>query len=130
LTEYYKTTDRKAGHKSICKTCIKADPLTEEKKKYMRNYSVGYNLKTKYNLSREQYNELLIKQNHKCAICFIDEKQAPKEKLVVDHCHATNKVRELLCHNCNVSIGLLKESITTLSQAISYLDKHKQGKTL
>jgi hypothetical protein len=33
-------------------------------------------------------------------------------------------------HNCNVSIGLLKESITTLSQAIAYLDKHKQGKTL
>jgi hypothetical protein len=130
LTEYYKTTDRKSGHKSICKTCIKADPLTEEKKKYMRDYSVGYNLKTKYNLSVEQYNALLVKQNHKCAICSIDEKEAPKGKLVVDHCHATNKVRELLCHNCNVSIGLLKESITTLSQAIAYLDKHKQGKTL
>ena len=130
LTEYYKTTDRKAGHKSICKTCIKADPLTEEKKKYMRDYSVGYNLKTKYNLSVEQYNALLVKQNHKCAICSIDEKEAPKGKLFVDHCHATNKVRKLLCHNCNVSIGLLKESITTLSQAIAYLDKHKQGKTL
>jgi hypothetical protein len=130
ITEYYKTTDRKSGRKTICKTCIKADPLTKEKKLYMKNYGVGYHLKTKYNLSLEQYNALLVKQNHKCAICSIDEKEAPKGKLFVDHCHATNKVRELLCHNCNVSIGLLKESITTLSQAIAYLDKHKQGKTL
>ena len=130
ITDYYKTTDRKSGHKTICKVCINADPLTEERKKYMRNYNVGYNLKSKYNLSREQYNELLITQNHKCAICSVDEKEVPKGKLVVDHCHETNTVRELLCHNCNVSIGLLKESITTLSKAISYLDKHKQGKTL
>jgi len=32
ITEYYKTTDRKSGHKTICKECIKADPLTDVKK--------------------------------------------------------------------------------------------------
>ena len=130
ILEFYKTTDRKSGHKSICKECIKADPVSDERKKYMKEYGAKHHLKSTYNLTTEQYNDLLIKQNHKCAICSVDEKEAPKGKLFVDHCHATNKVRELLCHNCNVSIGLLKESITTLTKAIAYLDKHKQGKNL
>jgi hypothetical protein len=129
LTDYYKTTDRKSGHKTICKVCINADPLSETRKAYMRDYGKKYHLKKTYNLTQEQYNNKLKEQNHKCAICEIDETEAPKQKLCVDHCHVTNEIRGLLCHNCNVSIGLLKESINTLTKAISYLDKYK-GKTL
>ena len=68
LTEYYKTTDRKAGHKTICKTCIKADPLTEGRKEKMRAYGRDYHLKINYQMTREEHNALLITQNHKCAI--------------------------------------------------------------
>ena len=128
LSEYYKTSDRKSGHKTICKDCIKADPLTEERKAKMRAYGKNYHLKTQYNMTREDYNKLLVAQNHKCAICGIDEKEAVKQKLYVDHCHTTGKVRELLCHSCNAGLGLLKESIPVLAKAIAYLDKHtKQG---
>ena len=128
LSEYYKTSDRKSGHKTICKDCIKADPLTEERKAKMRAYGKDYHLKTQYNMTREGYNKLLVAQNHKCAICGIDEKEAVKQKLYVDHCHTTGKVRELLCHSCNAGLGLLKESIPVLAKAIAYLDKHtKQG---
>jgi hypothetical protein len=126
LTEYYKTTDRKAGHKTICKTCIKADPLTEGRKEKMRAYGRDYHLKVNYQMTREEHNALLITQNHKCAICGIDEKEATKQKLYVDHCHATGKVRELLCHGCNAGLGLMKESIQTLTKAIAYLDKHNK----
>ena len=131
LSEFYKTTDRKCGHKTICKTCIKASPASEKQKAYMREYSKDYHLKRSYGLSREEHNQLLIKQNHKCAICGIDEKEAFRSKLYVDHCHESGKIRELLCHNCNASLGLLKESILTLTKAIAYLDKHaKNGKLL
>lgn len=126
LSEYYKTTDRKSGHKTICKECIKSDPLTEKKKQYMKEYSKKYSLKSKYNLTEEDYKELLINQNHKCAICGTDQEEVLNKKLYVDHNHQTGKVRELLCHNCNVSLGLLKESIQTLTRAIAYLDKHTQ----
>lgn len=126
LTEYYKTTDRKAGHKTICKDCVKADPLTEDRKAKMRAYGKDYHLKSKYNMTREEHNRLLVAQNHKCAICGIDEKEAVKQKLYVDHCHTTGKVRELLCHGCNASLGLMKESIQTLTKAIAYLDKHSK----
>ena len=123
--EYYKTTDRKSGRKTICKSCINKDPLTEERKKQMRIYGQEYHLKTKYNLTKEDYNKKLIEQNHKCAICGIDEKDAPRSKLLVDHCHNTGKIRGLLCNNCNTGIGFLKDSISTMAKAITYLDKHK-----
>ena len=128
LTEYYKTTDRKSGYKTVCKDCIKSIPSTENKKKYMREYSKEYHLKKRYNLTEEDYKNLLVAQNHKCAICGVDEQELPNKKLYVDHSHETGKVRELLCHNCNVSLGLMKESIQTLSKAIAYLDKHNEQK--
>ena len=124
LAEFYKTTDRKSGYKTICKECIKADPLTEQRKKKMREYGVGKHLKAKYNLSIEDRNNMLIAQNHKCAICGVDETIAPKKKLVVDHCHKTKKIRGLLCHNCNVSIGLMKESIPAILNSVAYLNAH------
>lgn len=126
LSEYYKTSDRKSGHKTICKECIKADPLTESRKEKMRTYGKDYHLKTQYNMTREEHDKMLSLQNHKCAICGIDEKEATKQKLYVDHCHKSGKVRALLCHSCNAGIGLMKESIQTLTKAIAYLDKHQQ----
>jgi len=130
ITEYYKTSDRKCKHKTICKTCIRSIPMTEERKKEMRDYGKDYHLKQSYGMSREEHTALLIAQNHKCAICGIDEQEAIKQKLYVDHCHDTGKVRELLCHGCNAGIGLLKESILVLTKAIAYIDKHstKNGK--
>jgi HKD family nuclease len=124
LSEFYKTSDRKSGHKTICKACIKADPLTEERKAKMRVYGRDYHLKTQYNMTREEHTKLLVAQNHKCAICGIDEADSVKQKLYVDHCHTTGKVRALLCHSCNAGIGLFKESIPALANAIAYLDKH------
>jgi hypothetical protein len=95
LSEYYKTSDRKSGHKTICKECIKADPLTESRKEKMRTYGKDYHLKTQYNMTREEHDKMLSLQNHKCAICGIDEKEATKQKLYVDHCHKSGKVRAL-----------------------------------
>ena len=44
-------------------------------------------------------------------------------KLNVDHCHITNKVRGLLCHDCNRALGLLKDNTSILSSAINYLQE-------
>ena len=56
-----------------------------------------------------------------CEICkgdFDPEKREP----YWDHDHQTGKLRGLLCKNCNFAIGLLRDSVTSLSAAISYLD--------
>lgn len=55
-------------------------------------------------------------QEGQCAICG-----TAKEKLVVDHNHATGHVRSLLCHLCNAMIGCARESSDILVRAAAYL---------
>lgn len=75
------------------------------------------NLWKNYKITSAQYFELLAKQNGKCAICG----NISKQKLHVDHCHFTNKVRGLLCGSCNRGIGLFKDDRYLLNKAIEYL---------
>lgn len=88
-----------------------------ENKERNLDYSKRYNLKRKFNLSKEEYDALLKKQNNVCAICAL----SCTKSLAVDHCHTTGKVRGLLCNNCNRGIGHLKE-LTNLRKAIEYLE--------
>jgi hypothetical protein len=76
--------------------------------------------KSAYGITHEEYEKKLKKQKGKCAIC---EKQMRRPD--VDHNHTTGKVRDLLCRPCNTLIGLSKESMKILRNAIQYLKKHK-----
>jgi len=82
----------------------------------------NYALKQCYGMTTEEYNELFAKQQGKCAICGIHQTEL-KKTLHVDHCHKTEKIRGLLCSNCNTGIGLLQEDIENLQCAILYLNK-------
>ena len=81
-------------------------------------------LKDAYGISLADYNEMLEGQGHKCAICGQDETRFQK-KLVVDHCHKTGKVRQLLCNMCNHGLGNFKDDVSLIAKAILYLEKHK-----
>ncbi len=88
----------------------------------------NYHLKKDYGITMEQYNELLLKQNNACAICGNLETKIYKKtgvimKLSVDHNHTNGKIRGLLCNNCNMALGILKESKKTLIKMIKYLIK-------
>jgi hypothetical protein len=56
-------------------------------------------------------------QNNQCAICKEKFAKTPH----VDHCHTTGKVRGLLCWQCNIGIGLLKDNIEVCLAAADYL---------
>ena len=43
-----------------------------------------------------------------------------------DHSHKTNKVRDLLCSQCNLGLGHAKDSIDLLNKAIKYLEHHEK----
>jgi hypothetical protein len=73
------------------------------------------------------YQTLLEKQDHKCAICRQPETNVRKGKtqsLSIDHDHDSKKIRGLLCANCNVAIGMLRDDITILESAIDYLKSY------
>lgn len=74
----------------------------------------------KYNMTEIDYNLLYSLQKGCCKICGISQYKL-KTKLAVDHCHKTGKVRGLLCTNYNASLGLMKDNILRLENAIKYL---------
>lgn len=69
--------------------------------------------------SKDGYEQMLAVQNGVCAIC-----ERSDVKLCIDHDHKANVVRGLLCYNCNLVLGLAKDSIKNLIAAARYLEKH------
>lgn len=77
-------------------------------------------LKTKYNLSLKDYENMLLEQNGGCAICFRKPGIYP---LHVDHNHNTGIVRGLLCHQCNWYLGVIEKDQMILERLRIYLEK-------
>jgi hypothetical protein len=47
--------------------------------------------------------------------------------LTVDHCHETGRIRGMLCHLCNVLMGVARDSTGILYQAVTYLNTYNRG---
>jgi hypothetical protein len=77
------------------------------------------NLRHRYGIGISEYEELLNRQDFKCATC--ETQHTNKKPLHVDHEHATGKIRGLLCGSCNRALGLFKDSQENLHKAIAYL---------
>lgn len=82
----------------------------------------AYNLKSSHGLSLEDYQTMLEKQLGKCATCLLPPDAKSKFVLHVDHNHATGKIRGLLCADCNLSLGKVKDEVDTLKRMIIYLN--------
>lgn len=61
-----------------------------------------WNLATRYGITVEQRDAMVASQGGTCAIC-----RGAMARAVVDHDHATGKVRGVLCHACNVKLHAL-----------------------
>jgi hypothetical protein len=84
---------------------------------HSRTYRREERLKQVYGLSVEDYDAMLERQGGVCAIC----KRKPERPLFVDHCHATGKVRGLLCHGCNSALGFMCDDPRVTAAATEYL---------
>ena len=91
-----------------------------------------------YGLSLDDLHRLLAKQQERCAICKRHWRDCPAHRpsryedffiqhLYIDHDHETGKVRGLLCHSCNVALGMLRDSPSVCRSAIKYLRSHKEN---
>lgn len=82
----------------------------------------------KYGLTRIELTAKLESQSFRCAIC----NDPLRENWVVDHDHSCcpgqhtcgKCVREILCHGCNVGIGILGESVERMTSVINYLSRY------
>ena len=123
---------RQSEHgKAIAKKSQLKTKNTEKNKEYRRKYKNSPKAKEtrrnqlllkNFGITLEKYNKMLQEQNQVCAIC-LQHLEFDKRSLAVDHCHATGKIRGLLCRHCNQGIGHFKDDIKLLENTIKYLAK-------
>ncbi len=119
LSCFYPRNNRKKKYTSWCKDCLKV-----HRDKYAKRARVVRRCRM-FNITEYELNELYRIHDSKCAICGIRECDTKKGSLCVDHDHKSGKVRGLLCDDCNVGIGRLKDSTENLNNAIKYLQKYE-----
>ena len=128
--KFYRVNSEKV--KENCRKYRKANPekVTEIVRKWneanpARSKAIARKarLKNRYNLTMDEYNNLLESQCGKCAICGEPVSKPVRKNLCVDHDHRTKKLRGLLCSVCNLMIGMAAENPVILRKAIAYLKK-------
>jgi hypothetical protein len=117
----------------MCKACYRSSDIRKTQyAKKMKNPTIRqrtqercrrYKLKSNYNITPEDYEEMFAEQNGVCAICKINRHKSLR--LSVDHDNETGRVRRLLCIPCNRAIGYL-ENREWFAAAKEYLSHHSR----
>lgn len=80
----------------------------------------AWSLRKKYKMTLEDFHDRLAAQNGACAICKRTDPGWRKD-WHIDHDHKTERVRGILCQACNLLLGMSKDNIELLQNAIEYL---------
>lgn len=125
---FHKKTTAKDGLQSKCKLCNSNSAREWQKenpdrfKISWKKHSYGSEARLKkrarvYGLTKEELKSMLDAAGGICDIC----RQPPRRWLVVDHCHIKGNVRGILCEDCNFGLGVFRDNIKYLENAIEYL---------
>ena len=120
LTEFYRNRKAPDGRTSYCTRCsgeAKKEWRTANPAK-ARAVARATHLK-QYDMTPLEYEERLNEQQGACLLC--GKPPTESRPLVVDHDHATGRVRGLLCHLCNLALGGFADDPNRLEQAARYL---------
>ena len=126
---------QKDGRRAHCRTCGWAATKeyrqrSESHKRSVQKWRRGANgrayqrrgmLKSNYGITQDGYDRMLTEQGGVCAICGTTNPGGRYGCLVVDHNHATGKVRGLLCDRCNKGAGFFNDDPELLDKAVAYL---------
>lgn len=135
LSEFTRDKSTKTGLDYSCKICKKRtaveyrknhpDRLGAYNKKWvLSNPDKRKNsqLMAAYGLSLFEYRRMYDVQEGRCQICLIHADTLVRG-LVVDHAHINNKIRGLLCDNCNKALGLIRDLPLIARNMAEYLEK-------
>ena len=127
LTDFYKTgrkTDKnKENRHYVCKECTKA--RVKAKNDANPDLARDRHLVRTYGISLAEYKDMFDDQDGKCACCGTDKPGGRWDTFQVDHDHVTQAIRQLLCKDCNIVLGIVQDSPEHLMRLIQYLARHK-----
>lgn len=136
--EMHKDGRTRTGYSSTCESCFYDEQRARkngDKRRYRQSqeYKDKYRewqLQRHYKLTLEQFDELLVSQDGGCASCGADNPRWAKG-WCVDHDHSCclttptcgKCTRGILCMPCNMSVGMMKESVEDLLSLVEYLTR-------
>jgi len=131
-SEYHSNKRNGDGLQGYCIECFgeinrnyvkKYKPLVQERqKRYFKNNRElieDKRIQSRHGITASERGEILRRQNGLCAIC------KSKPAIHIDHDHVTNKVRGLLCNNCNTGLGMFHDNISFMATGIKYLENNR-----
>ena len=82
----------------------------ESKKSFYQEYERNRQYQKMYSITIADYDRMLIEQDGGCKMCGAKVAGPKRQTFAVDHCHATGRVRGLLCVRCNVAVGFYEKN--------------------
>lgn len=80
--------------------------------------------KKAYGITLRQKKEMILNQNNKCLSCGTDLRKLKSKNICIDHDHKSKQIRGILCHHCNVVLGLMKEDYDKILKLAKYCKKY------
>lgn len=137
-TQFYKATRQGDALQSRCKECQHESGLAlrahnrdryaahtqkwrdqqladEELLRQYRSKTRARNIMATFGITVEEY-EAYRKTSDTCVICGTDE------RLGLDHCHKTGKVRGVVCVKCNAAMGMAEDDAERLRALAEYVE--------
>ena len=116
----FRPHSRGSGHMWVCRACEQLQNETWAVRNPGKNAALQRRGKVRRAYGKAGLVVLdRIDAGEPCEVCG-----GHTTKMAVDHCHTRNKVRGLLCGNCNTALGLLKEDPARITRLLEYLSTH------
>lgn len=139
-SEFYKNACARSGLDSYCKLCSKdlTRKLHKENHEKISAYRREYRDRNRDAIKAKQREKTtgfttemtvaaVMIQDGLCAICKTPLVGLDPRKTHADHCHVTGRARGILCHSCNIGLGMFSDNPTRLQAAIDYLKNPPLG---
>lgn len=111
----------------VCSTCGEEKPPSayykdqhypDHRQKQCRACRLNVGRASRFGITVSELTDFVNDRGNKCEVCGSSE-----GNMHLDHSHDTGKIRGLLCHGCNVSLGLVKEDPETLRGLANYIER-------
>jgi hypothetical protein len=112
---------REGRRRSYARDSSRIDKYEKERRKEKPEAFRAIQLKRRYGMSLDDFDQMLKAQGGLCALCLT------KPAVDVDHCHSNGKVRALLCRACNLGLGMFSDKPEMLRKAASYIEANRDG---